>query len=184
MKKVLIIIASLIILGCGEKVEIKTFSEKNKIANSAIVNNDDFSQKEIDIIILKLKEQMKNDKLKDKATKEYNDWLNAIYYAEIDKKKIEKEKKNDFFEEIVFLLIKDNLRDPDSYVLENILFTEEKGVYKISHYYRAKNGFGGYVKGKEFITLKLTQEDFDKLPKVVASDIKWQQLKERMEKTK
>ncbi|MGL4864517.1 MAG: hypothetical protein ACRC4T_15595 [Cetobacterium sp.] len=180
MKKLLIIISSLIILGCGEKVETKAYNEKSKMANLAILKNDSFTQKNIDTIMLKLKEQMNNEKLKDKATKEYNDWLNAIYYAEFDKKKIEKEKKKEFFQEVMFLLIKNNLRDPESYVLEDIFFTQEEDTYNIRHYYRAKNGFGGYAKGEELITLELAQEDFSKLPQVIVNDIITKRLKERI----
>lgn len=184
MKKLLIIIGSLIILGCSEKVETKTYNEKSKMAKLAIVNNDGFSQKEIDTIMLKLKEQMNNDKLKDKATKEYNDWLNAIHYAEFDKKKIEKEKKNKFFEEVMFLLIKNDLRDPESYVLEGISYSQEGDLYDINHYYRAKNGFGGYAKGSDSVNIELAETDFSSLPIFVVNKIKVKKLEETIKKMK
>lgn len=185
MKKVLIIISSLIILGCsGEEVEIKTRSEKRKMAMSSIVNNDTVSQKDIERIMIKLKEQMDNEKFKETAAKEYNDWIGAIEFAEIEKEIKEESEKNEFFGQVMFLLIKNKLRDPDSYVLENIFYFKKGNVYDINHYYRAKNGFGGYTNGSDYLTIELTEEEFSDSPIVVVNKILTAQAKETIEKLK
>lgn len=184
MKKILIILSSLIILGCGEKVETKSYFEKKELVNLAIIENNDIYTKEMNRIMTKLKEQMKNSKLKDEATKEYNGWNEAIEDAEKEKIRIAEKKKQKFLEEISFLLIKNQLREPSSYELDFITYTQNNDIYDISHHYRAKNGFGGYSKGKEFLSIEITQKDFEEDPNYLYTKIIFKKNDELLKKLK
>lgn len=173
LKKIcLILCLSFLLLGCIRKTSSE---DKEKITRLWILHRNKNSEVKIKnelAYLEKKKEKATDDKVKKEIEEEIKEWN---YFIEIAKKK----KLDEFFETFCFYFIKDELREPESYKLDYVLYKKiDENTYNIVHSYRAKNKYGGYDKNRNEYTLPFTDEDF----KTKVMDIVV--IRKRMELTK
>lgn len=184
MKKILFILClSYFLFGCFENIHITSKEEKKSIAERWIINEFE-SFKELangKIKYLEEKKESDNPKIRVKAQKELEEWNLIIDETRKEKeelerkkqerkerlemerlekeKKLEKERIDKFFNEFCYLLIKDDLREPESYRLDYVHYHKSGNKYYISHSFRAKNGFGGYNKELKKYEFNFTDDE-------------------------
>lgn len=183
IKILFILCLSFFMFGCMERLEVVSIEKKASITENWIVDEIE-SSKELamkNINYLREKKESDNSKIRAQAQQELEEWYSAIHNAQEKKKRLEKERIDNFFNEFCYLLIKDDLREPESYQLDYVYYRKNGNKYSISHSFRAKNGFGGY--GKEFKTyeFKFTDEELKSDVRIVVIQKKLELLEQSIQ---
>lgn len=185
LNKIICMLLLVCLFGCMDNINKTSPQEKDRLTKSWILNNSEDSKTKVKNIMNYLKEQSNKEdaKIREQANNELKEW--KIYIdiyetkkelIEIEKEEAKKQKEKKFIEEFCYYFIEDDLKDPDSYKLDYVIYKNYGDLYKITHSYRAKNSFGGYVKDSQSYEVVLEEEDFKREPRFVASNKKYKML--------
>ena len=192
IKILFILCLSFFMFGCMERLEVVSIEQKASITENWIVDEIE-SSKELamkNINYLTEKKESDNSKIRAQAQQELEEWYSAIHNAQEKKKRLEKERIelekeriDNFFNEFCYLLIKNDLREPESYQLDYVYYRKNGNKYSISHSFRAKNGFGGYSKEFKTYEFKFTDEELKSDVRIVVIQKKLELLKQLIQES-